>query len=342
MALTPAEERTAHLLFGEELALGEVDASAVAASAAVERAVRETPVPSGFSRGLQRVQVKRGALDPVRDSVAPAVAARTALLGERAAGPPRFLVRVDEFPHYLAWDEPQRYGTDAFRRFHVILRDAGVPYLLAVTPRVPRRPLDPEESAWRPHDGSERDVLAELAADPGVTFGVHGLDHRTRSATPRRHGELLGLKRDELRDRLDAADAVLSAADLPADVLVPPYNRFDARQWAQLAARYAVVTGGPESIALMGYQRTPQWRGDAVWLPAYHPLYGHAREVRPAAERLLAERAALWIPVVLHWGWERDDGWAELERLAATLAGVARGWDEFLAGAAASRAGLAA
>src|SRR5436190_446302 len=39
-------------------------------------------------------------------------------------GRSKVLVRVDEFPHYRALDDPSRYGTEQFERFHAILADA--------------------------------------------------------------------------------------------------------------------------------------------------------------------------------------------------------------------------
>jgi hypothetical protein len=35
--------------------------------------------------------------------------------------------------------------------------------------------------------------------------------------------------------------------------------------------------------------------------------------------------------VVLHWGWEADAGWGELERLVQALASYASAWEDFLA-----------
>ena len=308
----------------------------------VASAVRATPVPSLPSRVLQRLAVKRERLTFLEESVGPMVRARRAVLGDAAAGPPRFLVRVDEFPHSEVWGDPDGHGTEAFERFDAVMRDAGVPYLLAVLPHVPRDYLEPTVDEWREHDYTEIAALDRLREDvqrPGgrVVFGVHGLNHRTRDANPRRHSEFAGLKRPELVARLDRADAVLSATGLDTDVLVPPFNRFDARQYGILASRYDVVTGGPESIARMGWHRTPQWRGDAVWLPTYAPLYGRSREILPAVERLTSMQPGLWIPIVLHWDWEQADGPEPLERLAAALAGLARPWDEFLAGVRASR-----
>ena len=99
-----------------------------------------------------------------------------------------------------------------------------------------------------------------------------------------------------------------------------------------LARRFAVVCGGPESVGLLGFQRTPLWRGEAVYLPSYQPLYGHAREqVLPAAQRLIERNIGVWAPIVLHWGWEADEDWLALERLLArdrpvhgSLAGLSR------------------
>jgi hypothetical protein len=120
-------------------------------------------------------------------------------------------------------------------------------------------------------------------------------------------------------------------------VLVPPFNRFDAAQWQAVSERYAVVTGGPESVLLMGFHGGPQWRGDAVYLPCYAPLYATAERVLPAVEALIEQRIATWVPVVLHTGWEIDDEFAALRRLAQLIAPYAAPWDEFLAAVDGSR-----
>jgi hypothetical protein len=260
------------------------------------------------------------------------------VLGEHASGPPRFLVRVDEFPHFRAWDDPARFGTERFERFHEILAAAGVPYLLAVTPRVSRGALSPSDFGSRPLEGAETAMLARLAGD-GVSFALHGLTHRKRFASPRRHSELCGLSPATTADLLDTGLAELAAHGVRGDVFVPPFNRFDAAQLEPLARRFQVVCGGPESIGQVGFQRTPQWRGETVYLPSYAPFYGHAAEVLPAAEHAIELACGLWIPVVLHWGWEADAGWGELERLASVLSPHAAAWRDFLGAVGRSREG---
>lgn len=327
------ELRSARLLLGPDAP--DVLGADALRLAVVRSAVRSAPCPSPPRRLLQRVQRKLGMLDYERSVADPLEAARRAVLGADAAAPPRFLVRVDEFPHYLAWDDPARYGTERYRRFHAIMAQAGVPYLIAVLPRVSHAALDPDESRWRPLEEEERTLLGELPAD-AVAFGLHGLDHRTRFASPRRHSELCGLGAVATDVLIDDGLAELAPLDLTPEVFVPPYNRFDAEQYDVLARRFAVVCGGPESVALLGFQRTPMWRGEAVYLPSYFPLYGRAREVLPAARRLIDRRVGLWAPIVLHWGWEAEDDWAELERLLAVIAPCCARWEDFLAAVRAS------
>jgi Uncharacterized protein conserved in bacteria (DUF2334) len=331
--------RSARLLFDPELTAGVVHHRELCKSA-VRAATHVDGVPPRARRLAQQVRYKLGRLGYEHDVLAPSVAARRAVLGERADGAPRFLVRVDEFPHYRAWDDPARFGTSAFERFHEIMAHAGVPYLLAVLPRVSREPLSPSRTDSRPLEDAESAMLARLAGD-GVSFALHGLTHRTRFASPRRHSELCGLNPAASADLLDTGMAELAAHGVRPDVFVPPFNRFDAAQFDPLAQRFEVVCGGPESIGQLGFQRTPQWRGEAVYLPSYTPFYGHAAEVLPAVEHAISISCNLWIPIVLHWGWEAHEGWRELERLADALARYACRWEEFLAALARSRVGAA-
>jgi peptidoglycan/xylan/chitin deacetylase (PgdA/CDA1 family) len=328
--------RGARLLLDAEIAAGMVDADAVAVPAVLD-AIRARPVPSAIGRLTQDVRRKLGRLDHERAVDAPLVAARRAVLGEQAAAPPRFLVRVDEFPHYQAWDDPERFGSAGFARFHEILQAAGVPYLVAALPRVSRAPLDPAVAESRALTDEEAALLRRVAGSAGAAIALHGRDHRTRFASPRRHSELCGLDAAATTALLDEALAELDRHGVYPDVFVAPYNRFDAAQWPALAERFPIVCGGPESIRRIGFQRTPVWREGAVYLPAYAPCYGHARELLPAAERAIERQTGLWTPLVLHWGWESDAGWRELEALCARIAPYAAEWTDFRAAVERSR-----
>jgi Uncharacterized protein conserved in bacteria (DUF2334) len=328
--------RTARLLFDAELASGVLAPEALM-TPAVEAAARVRRVPSAPVRLAEQVRCKLGGLDFRSAVVDPLLAARRAALGEDCAAPPRFLVRVDEFPHYQADDAPDRFGSAAFERFHQIMAGAAAPYLVAVLPRVSREPLSPAGSGSRPLDEAEVAMLRRLASER-VSFGLHGLNHRTRFASPRRRSELCGLTAAQTEQLLDDALAELASHHIRPDVFVPPYNRFDARQFGALARRFAVVCGGPESIGRMGFQRPPQWRGEAVYLPSYAPVYGRAADVLPAVAQLVEREVGLWVPVVIHWGWEAQAGWSDMERLADRIAPHAVRWEDFRAAIERSRA----
>jgi hypothetical protein len=273
-------------------------------------------IPAAPVRYAQAIALKLGRLERPDGNAA-------------GTGRPWPLVRVDEFPHAGAFDSSGRFGTGAFKRFHAVLAEAGVPYLLAVTPHVSRDYLDPAQNEWRPVEDTEIAELEDLKRG-NVTFGLHGLDHRTRHANPRRHSEFCGLGIDETEERIDLARSIFAEIGIETPVFVPPFNRFDAAQYAPLADRFDVVCGGPESIRLLGFQPTPIRLGKTVYLPSYAPLYGRASAVLPGIERMIEAEEALWAPITLHWGWELDDDFAGLQRLCDRLAGLATDWERFL------------
>ncbi len=299
------------------------------------------PVPGGLQRSAQRALVKLAPARMARGALAPAAAARRALLGRAAAGPPRFLLRVDEFPYSTSFDQPEKYGAQPAARFHAVLAEAEVPYLMAVVPQLVHDPLNPSGSGGRPLGPTELQLIARMA-DEGVTFAAHGLTHRTRDAHPRRHSELLGLTAAEVEELADQSLARLAVAGLHPRVFVPPFNRFTVVHYHALASRFDVICGGPESIQFLGAQPTPRWLGDAVYCPSYAPLYGTAREMLADVRQLVAEQPGTWIPLTLHLAWELDDGLKALKQLAAELGPYAISWNEFLAAADRARVRTAA
>ena len=216
------------------------------------------------------------------------------------------------------------------------MAEAGVEYLIAVVPQWTGEYLRPDGKGERPLDDRDRALIARMRSE-GVAFGQHGATHRTRFANPRRHSELGGLDDAALTALLDGGRRRLEASGITPRVLVPPFNRFDAGQWHVLSERYDVITGGPESVLAMGFQGGPVWRGEAVYLPCYEPLYASAEVVVGAAQRLIDQQVGTWVPVVLHVGWEVDDGFSALARLARRIAPYAASWDGFLEAVDASR-----
>ncbi len=241
---------------------------------------------------------------------------------------PRVLVRVDEFPNYSAFDHPHLYGVERATAFHEVMAEAGVQYLMAIVPQLTRAPLDPGASGGRSLGAPELALIETMRQD-GVVFAQHGTTHRTRHRSPRRRSEFTGMSDRDLRALLDRGAARLAEAGIESRILVPPFNRFSARQLSVFAERFDVVTGGPESVRLMGSHYGPSWQGDIVYMPCMPPLYGTARQVLPALRRL-ESATGVWIPVTLHVTWELDDDLVGLRELAEYLGEVAAPWQEFL------------
>jgi Uncharacterized protein conserved in bacteria (DUF2334) len=308
------------------LHLGEVEPSSL--PRATVRALTPRPVPPAPLRSAQRVAMKLGRIDWERSWLAPLMAARAGVLGAAAAGPPRFLVRVDEFPYYSSFDRPQ--DIEMSRRFHDVMAGAGCKHLMSVLPQLTHAPLSVGSTGGRPLGDVEIALLERMRGD-GVTFAQHGTTHRTRFASPRRRSELCGLAPAETDALLEAGRAQLLDAGVgETRVFVPPFNRFDAAQYRVLADRFRVVCGGPESVALLGFHGGPLWRDGAVYLPCYAPLYADARTVLPVAERLIEMAPGTWIPIVLHTSWEEGDDFRALARLAERIAPYAASWEELL------------
>ena len=247
-----------------------------------------------------------------------------------AGAGPRVLLRVDEFPRAGAFDDPDSVA--AFAAFDALLAEHGVPYLLAVTPRVADRPLDPAGGRDRALDDAERAVLAGLPRER-VTFAAHGLTHRTRRERPRERSEFAGLDDAALRALLDQAEAALAEVGIAPRVYVAPFNRFTAAQYAVLAERYDVVCGGPESVPQIGLHASPSRRGGALYLPSHPPAYGSATEMAPGLGRLLERADGRWLPITVHWDWERADE-TPLRRLLERIAPHAVPWTALLEAAA--------
>lgn len=318
---------SADVLRNVRLHLGEIDAGSL------ERDAIDVLTPSRVSfapgRIAQRLAMKLGRLDWEQAWLEQLREVRRGVLGDAASGPPRFLVRVDEFPYYTSFDRPQ--DLEMSRGFHDVMASAGVAHLMSALPQLTHEPLSPTASGGRALGEQEIELFERMRGDR-VTFAQHGTTHRTRFESSRRRSELCGLAPAEAERLLEDGRERLEQAGVGSPrVFVPPFNRFDAAQYPLLASRFDVVCGGPESVALMGFHGGPLWREGAVYLPCYAPLYSDAATILPMVERMIDLAPGTWIPIVLHTSWEQPDDFASLRRLADRIAPFSEDWGDFLA-----------
>jgi peptidoglycan/xylan/chitin deacetylase (PgdA/CDA1 family) len=110
------------------------------------------------------------------------------VLGTAATAAPKILIRMDEYPHWRAEHSPARYDDAAFEPWREIMTAADCPHLIAIVPRIADDPMR-ASGASRALTEVEVARLRQLAED-GVTFALHGYDHRTRFKHPRLQTEL--------------------------------------------------------------------------------------------------------------------------------------------------------
>jgi hypothetical protein len=318
--------RTTQLLFARELIAGALGPHALERPE-VHRAARSALRQRVGLRTVDRIRLKMGSVTHLT-AVDPLAHARKCVLGALAGHAPRLLIRVDEFPYAGSFADHE-HRSAAFTHLDELMAEANIPYLLAITPRVARDVLDPRVDEDRALATAERNILQALPRDR-VAFALHGLDHRTRVADPRRRSELDGLKPAVVAARLDRARKILAPLGIEPRVFVPPFNHFQARHYRTLAERFDVICAGPETVRTLGLRAGPVWWQDAVLLPSYPPVYGHAAQLRAGVEALVDGNVGLWVPLVVHWEWEAANRWVDLRRLIDAIKPYVESWDALL------------
>jgi len=190
---------------------------------------------------------------------------RAARVGE--SGTPRFLLRVDDYPR---WDR----GLDGFIRFHSVLREAGIPYLLGVIPRPADDPGDEHGRTERHWTPEEEEVLKD--AGRHVEVALHGWTHRRRCGDAA--AEIVGRSRDELAHQVREGISTLERAGLTPKAYIPPFNAVDAAALDVLQEYFNAVLGGPESVRWLGCLGSPCRLRGTWFIPSYPPAYGLAKE----------------------------------------------------------------
>jgi hypothetical protein len=236
-------------------------------------------------------------------------------------GIPKFLVRVDDYPR---WDKT----SDEFLQFHKIMHENEVPYLLGVTPFPSRNPLDTKYQDLEEIKNEDLKILAKLQ-NSGVEIAMHGVTHQTVSSI--RHSEIVGVNKKVLENRLSKGIKKLQSNNLGTEIFIPPFNTFDLNSMEILSKYFKVICGGPESVLYVGLKLSPSFIDKTLYLPSYYPAYGTAEEILPFVEKVKKIQDYVIVPLTLHWSWEANSGFRQVEKLCQTLQGSTVSWRSFVA-----------
>ncbi len=241
-------------------------------------------------------------------------------LNVKRAGGVKFLIRVDDFPRW-------NLSLDKYYAFHEIFKQYQIPYLLGVTPFLSLRPNDPSCRESRNLETGELEFLKRISSE-GCEYALHGFTHQSKGR--RQKTELIGMQEEEVRSRVIESIEYLEGEGIKTNVFIPPFNSINRRYFNILKDYFKVITGGPESIELMGYTITPVFIGGCIYLPSYVPLYGYTYQMIDYVRALSRINEYFFVPITLHWSWEYKSEYKWLNELLSELKGRVLPWSEII------------
>ena len=233
---------------------------------------------------------------------------------------PRILVRVDDYP---------RWDTDMarFERFHGIMAECGIPYLLGVTPYLCDNPLDPGTTGGDYLSDDELVILGR-GLDDGWAAALHGIKHRTGSG--KLHTESIGVKPGKLSEEIQEATERMRKDGIICDFYIPPFNTVDMKNIEVLSRYFKGICGGPETVATLGYRISPTHLGDTLYIPSYTPLYEKTANIIPVLKNIPGNLGdGIIVPFTLHWNWETGNDFQNLRKFVRRIRGSVIRWDSF-------------
>ena len=173
--------------------------------------------------------------------------------------------------------------------------------------------------------------VVERLRESGGEVGIHGFSHKGRFGPFA--SEIMQMKYPELAEKIAGVSAAEVFKRAPALAFMPPYNAIAGEQIAVLARRFAVITGGPETMRFSDRFAGPLALKDGGWyVPASHPYYTAARNLLHANALGQVHTMRGFICICLHMTEEAKDGYRALEKLLDALPTTPLSWRIFTKG----------
>lgn len=224
---------------------------------------------------------------------------------------PTFIVRVDDFPR---WD----IDTREFERFHEVMKNNDIPYILGVTPFLCEEPLQIYSKKYRRLNVYEVKLLARIKEE-GVEIGLHGFTHQTIQNKFR--SELIGLDPVILEEKIKESLEELKNYNIQPNCFIPPFNTFDYDNVKVLKKYFTILYGGPESVQSVGFRLSPSWLDGMTYIPSYYPAYAKAEEMYSFMLDCLKLQERIIVPLTLHWAWEKESNYRNVAKLCKIIKG---------------------
>lgn len=242
------------------------------------------------------------------------------MLNVTSRGEIKFLLRVDDFPRA---DIP----SDNFYRFYEILQQHTVPFLLGVTPFISKEPTNPHGQEYRRLTEKELHFL-ENTRNGIIEIALHGFSHQVIDSQNK--SELVGLSTEELKKKILSAMDELSRFNIR--FFIPAFNTLDINNFRILAEHFTGICSGREALPYLNFRITPSYFFNILYIPSYEPVYGYSFEISNYVDQLLLHTENIVVPLTLHWSWEVDNEFRNVELLAKKIKDKTIAWNQFIKG----------
>ncbi len=215
-------------------------------------------------------------------------------------GHPSFLIRIDDFPH---WERT----LEDFKRFHQVMEEFDIPYLLGVTPCLSLDRHNPFNTDFKKIDFRE----AEIIKHPLIEIAMHGFSHQTNNT--KKNSEFTGLREKEVTEKIEKGLEIFSRFDIKPIAFIPPFDEIDMTSYKVLSRYFKIITGGPDSAKNIGYKLSPSFFKGAVYVPYYRPSGSIAFLKKFLKDTPI--RREIILPIVIHWANESANRYKDLTEL---------------------------
>jgi hypothetical protein len=204
----------------------------------------------------------------------------------------KFLIRVDDFPR-----NDLSFGD--FMEFHKIMNNYNCPYLLGVTPFLPKGINKKELDFLRSHKFHN------------VDLSLHGFTHE-KLGDNKYQGEVDCYSLAEVEILTQKSKSFFSENNIEfPDSFIPPFNVIKKDSFAVLSKYFPYIMGGPLSVTTLGFYKFLDRINTSLYIPSYFPFYGYVKDIHQKISCISMQRDVV-IVITFHWSWEMKDNYSSL------------------------------
>ena len=218
----------------------------------------------------------------------------------------KIFIRVDDFPYFDV-------NNTQFLEFHKIMEDLELPYLLGVTPF-----FEFEAGKTRELNRDDAEILARCK--PLCSVALHGFLHRPYPEF-RIQDELDHYSESDISLNMKRAQDKFEELGLEfPTAMIVPFNSINRTTFERLSKYFRYIFTGPTALSTLGGLGLYDRIGDAYNLPSYQPFYGSCSYMEKHLKNPFCRYSKeCYIPLTIHWRWEKNDGYAVMRKLLVNL-----------------------